>query len=116
MHRWYYSMSPIAALITIRCGTWRRWSELLAKVTIVLADRPGLDSAMHRGKADGVQNGHNSSPCNLLHLPLLPDGLSSTAIRLALTAQGQGAQVQAVLQDALDARVLRYIADHSLYF
>lgn len=96
--------------------TWRRWSELLAKVTIVLADRPGLDPATHRGKADGVQNGHNSSPCNLLHLPLLPDGLSSTAIRLALTAQGQGAQVQAVLQDALDARVLRYIADHSLYF
>lgn len=101
--------------------TWHRWQELLAKVTLVLADRAGSPAGLNEAEwaqnesQSGKNSGHNSALCNILHLPLLPDALSSTAIRQALAKTRQGAQTQAVLQDALDVRVLRYIANHSLY-
>lgn len=88
--------------------TWRRWRDLLGKVTVVLADRAGLSAA------EQAQSRHNSALCSgLLHLPLQPVALSSTVLRQRLAA---GADAQTQDWTALLApQVLRYIAEHSLY-
>jgi nicotinate-nucleotide adenylyltransferase len=93
--------------------TWHRWQALLGKVTVVLADRAGIEIS-HKAAAP-LQNGHNSGLCRILHLPLAPDQLSSTALRLAIKAPAADLQAQALIKQSLDARVLRYIAQHSLY-
>lgn len=95
--------------------TWRRWQELLAKVTVVLADRAAAVPDAHSGGAEWIQNGHNSALCNVLHLPLLANTLSSTAVRLAFASKNQNQSAQRLVDQALDPRVLRYIANHSLY-
>jgi nicotinic acid mononucleotide adenylyltransferase len=51
----------------------------------------------------------------VLHLPLTPNALSSTAVRLAFAKKNQNQSAQRLLDQALDPRVLRYIANHSLY-
>jgi nicotinic acid mononucleotide adenylyltransferase len=62
-----------------------------------------------------MQNRHNSALCNVLHLPLTPNALSSTAVRLAFAKKNQNQSAQRLLDQALEPRVLRYIANHSLY-
>lgn len=94
---------------------WRRWQELLAKVTVVLADRAAAVPGAHSGGAKWMQNRHNSALCNVLHLPLTPNALSSTAVRLAFAKKNQNQSAQRLLDQALEPRVLRYIANHSLY-
>jgi len=98
--------------------TWRRWQDLLAKVTLVVAERPGspsLGGPSYAREEKGQQSRHNSALCNVLYLPLQPDALSSTAIRHALRDGSPSPAQQRQLKDALDVRVLRYIANHLLY-
>ena len=98
--------------------SWRRWRELLDKVTVLLAPRAGLDAATQ------LQSRHNTALCaRLLHVPMPEKDVSSTALRQQLAHwsasheadTGIGAST-AALTALLGAPVLRYIAAHSLYF
>lgn len=102
--------------------SWRRWRELLDKVTVLLAPRAGLDAATQ------AQSRHNSALCARLQHVLMPEmDVSSTALRQQLAHWGasRGADTDmdtatdtdtATLMALLGAPVLRYIAAHSLYF
>jgi nicotinate-nucleotide adenylyltransferase len=78
--------------------TWRDWPELLRRVTVAVANRPGASATAH----PDVQ----SAPHRMVALPMMD--ISSTEIRTRLAA-GQG------VADLVPAAVARYIDQHHLY-
>jgi nicotinate-nucleotide adenylyltransferase len=78
--------------------TWQRWRELLARVTLAVAQRPGVVVALDPAVAAA---GH-------LALSMPPTPVSSTLLRERL-AQGQG------IDDLVPPAVASYIALHRLY-
>ena len=78
--------------------TWRDWQELLGRVTLAVANRPGVDSPPD----PQVQR----FPHQAVPLPMLD--ISSTEIRRKLS-QGEP------ITDLVPAPVARYIEDHRLY-
>ncbi len=96
-----------------KISVWQRWRDLLAKVSIVLADRAGLDAQTR------AQSRHNIAlcrelGCSVIELPLQAQALSATAIRQRLTASALRS-ADADWSALLAPEVLRYIAEHSLY-
>ena len=78
--------------------TWRGWQELLGRVTLAVANRPGPLPAVH---ADVLRTMHRVVP-----LPMLD--ISATDIR-ALVAQGLP------IDSMVPATVASYISRHGLY-
>jgi nicotinate-nucleotide adenylyltransferase len=78
--------------------TWRDWRELLSRVTLAVANRPGAKAEAH----PDVQR----SPHQVVSLPMMD--ISSTAIRKRLTL-GEG------VSDLVPATVASYIDQHCLY-
>jgi nicotinate-nucleotide adenylyltransferase len=78
--------------------TWRGWQDLLQRVTLAVAGRPGAPSEVN---ADVLNAGHQP-----VALPMT--GISSTEIRSRI-ANGQD------IADLVPAPVASYIARHSLY-
>ncbi len=78
--------------------TWRRWRELLARVTLAVANRPGVDVP----PAPEV----TALPHRVVPLPMLE--LSATDIRARVTAGKDITQL-------VPAEVAGYIARHGLY-
>ncbi|MCX7814113.1 MAG: nicotinate (nicotinamide) nucleotide adenylyltransferase [Tepidimonas ignava] len=78
--------------------TWKRWRDVLALATVVVAQRPGC-----------VAPGPPGARALSLALPPLP--VSSTAVRAAVAA---GAD-EAALRALVPAAVARYIVEHGLY-
>ncbi|HEY0821237.1 MAG TPA: nicotinate-nucleotide adenylyltransferase [Rhizobacter sp.] len=78
--------------------TWRDWRELLSRVTLAIANRPGVTPAPH---ADVQKVPHQMVP-----LPMMD--ISSTAIR-AHVARGEG------VTDLVPPAVARYIDQNDLY-
>lgn len=78
--------------------TWHRWQELLGRVTLAVAGRPGV--------AASADPRVMAAPCATLQLPLLD--VSSTVIRERLAA-GLG------IADLVPAAVASYIEQHHLY-
>jgi nicotinate-nucleotide adenylyltransferase len=78
--------------------TWRGWQDLLQRVTLAVAGRPGAPSEVN---ADVLGAGHQP-----VALPMM--GISSTEIRSRI-ASGQD------IADLVPAPVASYIARHSLY-
>jgi nicotinate-nucleotide adenylyltransferase len=78
--------------------TWRGWQDLLQRVTLAVAGRPGAPSQVN---ADVLGAGHQP-----VALPMM--GISSTEIRSRI-ASGQD------IADLVPAPVASYIARHSLY-
>lgn len=78
--------------------TWRDWPELLARVQLAVAKRPGVAP---QPDARVLRAGHTAVP-----LPMMD--ISSTDIR-ARVAAGQG------IADLVPAGVARYIEQHRLY-
>ena len=82
----------------VNLHTWRGWRELLQRVTLAVAERPGVTAAVD---ADVAAHPHTMVP-----LPPLP--ISATDIR-ARVARGES--IAGLVTDA----VARYIARHHLY-
>lgn len=80
--------------------TWHRWRELVARVTLAVANRAG--AAPH---APGEVS---AAGAVLAEVPLPPMAVSSTAIRARVAA---GLDIGALVP----AAVARYIAEHGLY-
>ncbi|MBI3154849.1 MAG: nicotinate (nicotinamide) nucleotide adenylyltransferase [Burkholderiales bacterium] len=78
--------------------TWQDWRELLARVTLAVANRPGLHPAPH---AEVLRHPHRVVPLAMLDI-------SSTEIR-ARVARG------APIDDLVPPAVARYIDLHTLY-
>lgn len=78
--------------------TWHGWEELLGRVLLAVAHRPGLHPPVH---ADVLRHPHRVVP-----LPMLD--ISSTDIRQRV-AQGLG------VDDLVPPDVARYIEQHGLY-
>ena len=82
--------------------TWRGWQELLQRVTLAVAGRPGASSDVNvQVQADAAITGHQP-----VALPMMD--VSSTQIRSRI-ANGQD------IADLVPAPVASYIARHSLY-
>jgi nicotinate-nucleotide adenylyltransferase len=78
--------------------TWRDWRELLTRVTLAVANRPGTSAHPHADVA--------CAPHRVVALPMMD--ISSTEIR-GLIAAGQG------IDNLVPAAVAGYIAQHHLY-
>lgn len=78
--------------------TWKRWRDVLALATVVVAQRPGC-----------VAPGPSGASALSLELPPLP--VSSTAVRAAVAAGADDAALRALVP----AAVARYIVEHGLY-
>jgi nicotinate-nucleotide adenylyltransferase len=78
--------------------TWRDWRELLARVTLAIANRPGVTPAPH----PDVQK----VPHQMVPLPMMD--VSSTAIRDRI-AEGEG------VTELVPPAVARYIDQNDLY-
>lgn len=78
--------------------TWARWQELLARVTLVVARRPGVPPVLDPAVAAAGQ----------LALSMPPTPVSSTLLR-ARIARGEG------IDDLVPPAVASYIAFHRLY-
>ena len=78
--------------------TWRDWRELLSRVTLAVANRPGLMAQPHADVA--------SVPHKMVTLPMMD--ISSTDIRDRVAA-GQG------MDNLVPAAVAGYIERHHLY-
>ena len=78
--------------------TWRGWPELLGRVTLAVANRPGFAPPVH---ADVLRH-----PQRVVPLPMLE--ISSTDIRRRVAA-GE------VISELVPPAVARYIARHGLY-
>jgi nicotinate-nucleotide adenylyltransferase len=78
--------------------TWRDWRELLKRVTLAVANRPGTRPEAH----PDVQR----APHEVVSLPMMD--ISSTDIRARL-ARGEG------VSELVPAAVASYIAQHCLY-
>ena len=78
--------------------TWQHWEELLDRVVLAVANRPGVPPAVH---TTVLQHPHRSVP-----LPM--QDISSTAIRRRVAA---GEPIGALVPPA----VARYIERHALY-
>ena len=78
--------------------TWRDWRELLARVTLAVANRPGEAATPH----DEVLQ----APHHAVNLPMMD--ISSTEVRTRIAA-GQG------IDDLVPATVAGYIEQHRLY-
>lgn len=87
--------------------TWKRWTDILAKATLVVAERhlPG-----DRHTATAETPGHADPPFVSLNSPLMP--ISATAIREACAA---GALSPAELAQLVPEAVASYISQHFLY-
>lgn len=79
--------------------TWNRWQDVVARVKLAVAQRPGQGSALVPDVLKGL-------PIERLHMA--PWDVSSTAIRTD-AAGGR------VILDRVSAPVARYIAEHGLY-
>ncbi|HET7796067.1 MAG TPA: nicotinate-nucleotide adenylyltransferase [Rhizobacter sp.] len=78
--------------------TWRDWRELLSRVTLAVANRPGTTAQPHAEVA--------RAPHRVVALPMMD--VSSTEIRQRVAA-GQG------IDNLVPAAVASYIAQHHLY-
>jgi nicotinate-nucleotide adenylyltransferase len=78
--------------------SWHGWRELLARVTLAVARRPGVDAAVPEALR-GVAHRH-------VGLPMMD--ISATEIR-ARAARGEG------IENLVPPAVARYIAQHQLY-
>jgi nicotinate-nucleotide adenylyltransferase len=78
--------------------TWRDWKELLSRVTVAVANRPGASVVVH---PDVLRTPHRSVP-----LPML--NISSTQVREAV-ARGEN------INHLVPREVASYIARHGLY-
>jgi nicotinate-nucleotide adenylyltransferase len=81
-----------------RFHTWHRWSELLQKVSIAVAGRPGAVPSLH----PLVQ------AISVIQLPMVPLHISSTEIRRRVAA-GE------TIAEMVTPAVARYIEEHQLY-
>lgn len=82
--------------------TWHRWQDILTRVRLAVAQRPGADLQPPRALLEHL---HDQT---LRTIPFAPMNISSTEIRRRLAA-GQPAD------DMLDARVANYIRAQGLY-
>ncbi len=78
--------------------TWAQWPELLSRVTLAVANRPGVPAAVH---PDVLAHPHRAVPLVMLDI-------SSTDIR-ARVAAGQD------ISQLVPPQVARYIDQHRLY-
>lgn len=78
--------------------TWRDWRELLARVTLVVANRPGVEAEPHPEVKAAAQR--------MVPLPMLD--IASTDIR---TRAAAGQDITSLVPDT----VARYIETHHLY-
>ncbi len=78
--------------------TWGNWPDLLARVTLAVANRPGVPAAVH---PDVLAHPHRAVPLAMLDI-------SSTDIR-ARVAAGQD------ISQLVPPQVARYIDQHQLY-
>lgn len=84
--------------------SWHRWRDILTRVRLAVAQRPGLSTSPPALLAQALgQNGQS-----LLHIPFEPSNTSATAIRQKLAKGG-------AVDDMLDPLVLDYIRAHNLY-
>lgn len=94
-----------------RLTTWHRWSDILDRAHVVVAQRPEPADPIARDAAPHGQ-WHNALPSEVkpkIHvLNWSPQDMSATAIRQAL-ARGQDTVV------GLHPKVYRYIRQHHLY-
>ncbi|MBC7938276.1 MAG: nicotinate-nucleotide adenylyltransferase [Chitinophagaceae bacterium] len=78
--------------------TWGHWQDLLSRVVLAVANRPGVQPAVH---ADVLQHPHRAVP-----LPMLD--VSSTDIRARVAAELD-------ISSLVPHEVARYIETHGLY-
>lgn len=82
--------------------TWHRWRDILGRVRLAVAQRPGASPAPPAELARAL------TPDGLVRIPFPPLDISASAIRQEL-AQGREPESQ------LDPLVLGYIRTHQLY-
>jgi nicotinate-nucleotide adenylyltransferase len=78
--------------------TWGNWPDLLSRVTLAVANRPGVAAAVH---PDVLAHPHSAVPLAMLDI-------SSTDIRMRVAA-GQD------ISELVPPAVARYIEQHQLY-
>lgn len=83
--------------------SWHRWQDILTRVQLAVAHRPGSPSPPHALTQALEKNGQG-----LLHIPFEPSDISATTIRQKL-AKGEA------VDDMLNPLVLDYIRAHNLY-
>ncbi len=84
--------------------TWHRWRDIIARVRLAVAQRPGsVDTPPIDLQQALDQSGHA-----LLRIPFPPLAITATGIRHALRTGGP-------VDDMLDPNVLEYIRTHHLY-
>jgi len=84
--------------------SWHGWTELLARVTLAVATRAGVEPEPPLELA--------AHPHRMLSLPMTPHAVSSTDIRSRLT---RGETPESLVPTLLSEGVARYIANHQLY-
>lgn len=84
--------------------TWHRWRDIIARVRLAVAQRPGSSTVAPPELSQALAEGRGE----LLHLPFPPIAVSATDIRQALRTGGS-------VDDMLDPNVLEYIRTHHLY-
>ncbi|HUH39885.1 MAG TPA: nicotinate (nicotinamide) nucleotide adenylyltransferase [Castellaniella sp.] len=84
--------------------TWHRWRDIIARVRLAVAERPGVDGTPQPALAHALAQGQGE----LLRIPFMPLAISASNVRHALRT-GQA------VDDMLDPAVLDYIHRHHLY-
>lgn len=84
--------------------TWRRWSEIVSRVQLVVAQRPGSDQTAPPELASWL-DAHNK---RLIHLPFEPHDISASEIRKRI-ARGESTS------DFLPEAVGQYITARGIY-
>uniref|UniRef100_UPI00334037DB nicotinate (nicotinamide) nucleotide adenylyltransferase n=1 Tax=Castellaniella defragrans TaxID=75697 RepID=UPI00334037DB len=84
--------------------TWHRWRDIIARVRLAVAQRPGSQDTPPAELARALAAGRGE----LLRIPFPPLAISATGIRHAL-------RTGEPVDDMLDPNVLEYIRTHHLY-
>jgi len=84
--------------------SWHGWTDLLARVTLAVATREGVDP---EAPLELAAHPHRMHP-----LPMAPHAVSSTDIRTRLN---RGETPESLVPTLLSEGVARYIANHQLY-
>ena len=84
--------------------TWRQWTDIVSRVQLVVAQRPGSELIAPKALAVWLQNHHKQ----LIHLPFQPLDVSASTIRQRI-ADGQS------IANLLPEAVALYITAHGLY-
>ncbi|MER1968408.1 nicotinate (nicotinamide) nucleotide adenylyltransferase [Castellaniella sp. GW247-6E4] len=84
--------------------TWHRWQDIIERVHLAVAQRPGADDTPPPELAEALAEGQGE----LLRIPFVRLAISATDIRHAL-------RTGLPVDDMLDPNVLEYIRTHHLY-